>query len=148
MNLKAYGVAGILSIILLFPAPAQAMAFLDFAKMNNDDEATYVSLLIEGAAKMLQMHGQPDQARKTLELFKDTGPHSGVKQLALQMKRLNAINDRNAINPNNRAPVYQVEDAMALTLKDNGIIVPVSYLLTVNQNFVPVGPSRGILNGP
>jgi hypothetical protein len=33
---------------------------------------------------------------------------------------------------------------MARTLKDNGIIVPVSYLLAINQNFQPVGPPRPV----
>ena len=29
---------------------------------------------------------------------------------------------------------------MALTLKDNGIIIPVSELLTINENFTPAAP--------
>jgi hypothetical protein len=52
------------------------------------------------------------------------------------------MNKRNAINPNNRAPVYQVEDAMASTLKSAGVIVPANYLLTAGKDFKPDGPPR------
>jgi hypothetical protein len=68
-----------------------------------------------------------------------------VNQLAMNMKALDGLNNRNAINPNNRAHVYEVEDAMALTLKDKGIIVPASYLLAVNQDFHPVGLPRPVI---
>jgi hypothetical protein len=67
-----------------------------------------------------------------------------VNQLAMNMNAMNGLNNRNAINPNNRAHVYEVEDAMALTLKENGIIVPAGYLLAINQNFQPVGPPRPV----
>jgi hypothetical protein len=142
MNLKSYLGAGILSVMLLIPSPIRAISFLDFGKMNDDDESTYVAQLIEGAVQLLRAHGHPDQAAQTLALFKDTGPHSGVRQLAEQSKRLNALNDRNATNPNNRVQVYVVEDAMEVTLKDNGIIVSVKDLRTINQNFRPIGPRR------
>jgi hypothetical protein len=103
-----------------------------------------VALLVEGSAKMLKANGQPDQARKAIALFHDSSKNGGVAQLASNLKTINALNKRNAINPNNRAPVYQIEDAMELTLKDAGIIVPTSYLLSINQNFRPSGPPRAI----
>ena len=141
MNHKSYLVAAAL-VLLLSPRPAPAMTFLDFAKMNDDDEATYVAELIEGTVQYLRAHGQPDQATKTLALFKSTGPNSGVHQLADEVKRLNALNSKNATNPNNRVPVYDVEDAMATTLKDNDIVVSVQDLRAINKNFKPAGPSR------
>ena len=57
------------------------------------------------------------------------------------MKAVDAENRHNAINPNNRKPVLQVEDAFALMLKDRGVIVPVSFLLSVNRNFMPAAPN-------
>jgi hypothetical protein len=91
---------------------------------------------------MLRANGQPDQASKVIAFFKDSRKQGGVNQLAMNMKAMNGLNNRNAINPNNRAHVYEVEDAMALTLKNHGIIVPVGYLLAINQDFQPVGPPR------
>jgi hypothetical protein len=142
MNLKPS-----LALVLILLAPclatgARAMPILDFARLNNDDEATYVTLLVEGSAAMFKAHGQPDQARKIILFFKVPGKDGGVYRFADQLKKVDALNNKNAINPNNRAPVYQVEDAMAATLKNEGFIVPVSYLLTLGNDFQPAGPPR------
>jgi hypothetical protein len=141
MNPKAR-LTAIIILLLSCVTGARAMPVLDFARMNLDDQATYVMLLVEGSAKMLKAHGQPDQARKAISFFKDSSKEGGVQQFATHLKAINALNTINSTNPNNRAPVYQVEDAMEQTLRDNGIIVPVSYLLTVNKDFVPSGPPR------
>jgi len=142
MNLKAN-----LAIVLISFAPfqtfcAKAMSFDDFARMNNDDEAGYVAFLVEASAQMLKAKGQPDQAGKAISLFNDSSKNGGVQQLASNLKMFYGLNKRNAINPNNRIPAYQFEDAMALTLKDQGIIVPASYLLTAGKDFSPSGPPR------
>jgi hypothetical protein len=148
MNGKSYLTAGILAFSLLCSGIAQAMSIHDFGRMNNDDDATYVTLLVEGAAKILRANGQPDLAQKAINFFKDSSKSGGVNQFAINLKMINALNNRNAINPNNRVPVYQVEDAMALTLKDNGMIIPVSALLTINKNFQPSGPPRSQMIRP
>ena len=144
MNSKVRLAVVVMLMSALGSGGAQAMSFHDFTRMNDDDDATYVTAMVEGAAKMLRAKGQPDQASKVVALFKDPSKQGGVNQLAMNMKELNALNNRNAINPNNRAHVYEVEDAMELTLKDNGVIVPASYLLTINQDFRPVGPPRPV----
>jgi hypothetical protein len=148
MNLKAKLALALTMFTLGFTVGAKAMSFDDFARMNNDDEAGYVAFLVETSAQMLKANGQPDQAGKAISFFKNSSNNGGVRQLASNMKMLNALNKRNAINPNNRAPVYQIEDAMELTLKDAGIIVPAKYLLASSQNFVPAGPPRSRTVGP
>ena len=135
-------VAVLLLVSALGSGCSRAMSFDDFHRMNDDDDATYVTNLVEGAAKMLRANGQPDQALKVVALFKDSSKQGGVNQLAMHIKDMYALNNLHAINPNNRAHIYEVEDAMARTLKDNGIIVPVSYLLTINENFQTSGPPR------
>jgi hypothetical protein len=142
MNLKATLVVALISFAPLLTAGAKAMSLDDFARMNNDDEATYVAILVEASAKMLKANGQPDQARKAILLFNDSSKNGGVPQLASNLKMINTLNKRNAINPNNRAPVYQFEDAMEITFKDAGIIVPTGYLLTISKDFHPSGPPR------
>jgi len=144
MKSKIRLVAVLLLLGALGSGCARAISFHDFIRMNDDDDASYVTAMVEGAAKMLRANGHPDQAAKLVAFFKDSSKQGGVNQLAMNMKAMNALNNRNAINPNNRAPVYEVEDAMELTLKDNGIIVPASYLLALNQNFQPVGPPRSV----
>jgi hypothetical protein len=136
--------AALVLLIALGSGRVQALSFHDFIRMNDDDDATYITAMVEGAAKLLRANGQPDQAREVVAFFKDSSKQGGVNQLAMNMKAMDGLNNRHAINPNNRAHVYEVEDAMALTLKDKGIIVPASYLLTINQNFQPVGPPRPV----
>lgn len=147
MNRRVNLAVAWISVALCLTGTAKAMSILDFARMNLDDESTYVALLVEGTAKMLRAHGQADQARKAIALFKNSGKDGGVNQLAMNLKMLNGLNNRNAINPNNRAPVYEVEDAMELTLKDNRIMVPAGFLFTINRDFRPSGPPRSRITG-
>lgn len=144
MKSKICLAVGLLLLSALGSGCARAISFHDFIRMNDDDDATYVTAMVEGAAKMLRANGQPDQARKVVAFFKDSSKQGGVNQLAMNMKAMDGLNNRNAINPNNRAHVYEVEDAMELTLKDNGIIVPATYLLAINKDFHPVGPPRPV----
>jgi hypothetical protein len=138
MNLKIW-----LAIALVFLVPdANAMSIHDFGRMNDDDEATYVTLLVEGSAQMFKAQGQPDQARKVIAFFKTPGKDGGTYQFADELKQAFAANQRNATNPNNRVPERQVEDAMAATLKAQGFPVSAGYLLSVSQGFRPLGLPR------
>jgi hypothetical protein len=140
MKLNAF----ITVIVLFCSCTARAMPIPEFSRMNDDDEATYVTALVEGAAALLKSQGHADQAQKAIALFNDPGKKGGVNQLAINLKDLNTANNRHSDNPNNRVPELEVEDAMELTLKDNGIIVPVSYLRSINKDFSPTGPPRGL----
>ncbi len=142
MNLKGKSAAVLFLAAMGLSTAARAMTIHDFGRMNNDDEATYVALLIEGSAKKLKAEGKTDQATELIAYFKVPGKFGGVQQFAAQVEAVDALNKRNAINPNNRVPEYQIEDAMELTLKDKGFIVPAKYLLALNRGFVPEGPPR------
>jgi hypothetical protein len=129
----------------LFSGSAQAMTLDNFARLNVDDESTYVTMLVEGSAKMLREQGKPDQADKVVALFKDSSKTGGVSQLATNLKTAYTTNNMHATNPNNRVPDLQVEDAMARTLKENGFAVPVSYLLAIQKDFRPTGLRRPLI---
>ena len=140
-----------LALILLAPAlnpHARAMTIHDFGKMNDDDEATFVTLLVEDAAKMFKDQGQPDQAHKVVAFFKVPGKFGGVFKLADQIKADYAVNVKNATNPNNRVPELLVEDAMSTMLKSEGFPVPATYLRSASKDFRPIGPPRGITVTP
>ena len=145
MNLKAHFVAALVVVCFLAPESVRAMTIQDFTRMDLDDEATYTTLLVEGTAKMLKANGHPDQAQQTINLFKDTSKNGGVNQLAMNLKDLNARNNHNAINPNNRVPNFIFEDAFARTLSGAGIEVPVASLLAIGNGFTPAGPPRSHL---
>ena len=148
MNLKATVAVALISFAPCLTVGAKAMSFEDFARMNNDDEAGYVVYLVEAAAQMLKAQGHADQAGKAVSLFKDSSKNGGVHHLASNLEMLNSLNNRNATNPNNRVPVYQIEDAMELTFRDAGIIVPAKFLMESGENFVPTGPPRHHTMGP
>lgn len=124
------------------------MTINNFARLNMDDEASYVALMVARSAKMLRTQGKADLADKTVALFKDPGKSGGVNQFAMNLKAANNRNNLKATNPNNRTPDLQVEDAMAATLKDNGIIVPVSFLLSLQREFQPTGIRRTVTVEP
>jgi hypothetical protein len=138
--LPRVSVVAFLLILILASGRATAMDILFFSRMNLDDQATYVTALIEGSAKMLRAQGHPDQAQRVVDLFKDKGPDGGVHQLAFNLKHLQEQNVQNGDNPNSRAPVYDVEAAMHLTLQHAGISVPLPYLETINRHFTPFYP--------
>jgi hypothetical protein len=142
MNCNSFLAASLLALCLVGSGPVNGMSLIDFGHLNNDDEATYVALLLEGAAKILKARGQPDQADKAIALFHDPGTNGGMSQFALNLRAINTLNSRNSTNPNNRAPVYGIEDAMAQTLGGAGINVPVSDLKAIGQDFKPAGPPR------
>jgi sorbitol-specific phosphotransferase system component IIA len=129
-----------LLLVILAAGRAPAMDILFFSRMNLDDQATYVTALIEGAAQMLREQGHPDQAQRVIDLFKDKSPNGGVHQMAYNLKHLEEENVHNGDNPNSRAQVYDVEAAMEQTLQDAGIRVPLPYLETINRHFTPFYP--------
>jgi hypothetical protein len=130
--------------VLLFlnaiPTPGRAMDILLFARMNLDDQADYVTSMIEGAVHLLRAQGHPEQAERVVALFKDKSPNGGVHQLAQNLKDLQEANTRNGDNPNNHLPVYDVESAMELTLRHAGVEVPAKYLESLNRHFQPFYP--------
>jgi hypothetical protein len=120
-------------LALMFPTFARAMPIPQFDKMAKPDRTEYVVDLIYGAADGLKQHGHADIAEKLLNLF-DKGDGS-----ADFSKNLTAL--RTAPAPNNQAP-FEVEDAFSLTLKNNGIAVPLKFLLSVNKDFQPSQPVK------
>ncbi len=142
MHLKARFLAGVVAVIFLGAGHAPAMDILFFARMALDDQADYVSSLVEGSAKMLRSTGHPDQAAKAIALFKDPSKNGGVSQLAKMIRQVQAKNTLNTTLAAPRGPVYDVEAAMQMMLHNNGIEVPLKYLKTINRNFTPQLPMR------
>jgi hypothetical protein len=142
MTTKARFAAMVLAAVFLSAGQAPAMDILYFVRMAVEDQATYVSTLVEESAKMLRTTGHPDEAAKAIALFKDSTSHGGVSQLAANIKALQAKNTMSQSATNGRATSYDVEAAMELTLRNNGIHVPLKFLETINRNFAPSLPLR------
>jgi hypothetical protein len=126
--------AGVAIVALVLSTVSQAMPISQFDKMQRSDRELYVGRLLDGTAESLKAHGHEDQAQEVLNFFNDRTEQGGIQRLEMNLKAFRQIGRQNV---NNTQPVYQVEDAFALTLKNQGIDVPVSFLLTINKNFKP-----------
>lgn len=111
--------------------------------MNNDDEAGFIAFEVQAAADYLTAHGQPGQASRAVALFHEPGPEGGVARLAGNLKAMFASNRKNdSLARGFDVPPAQVEDAVALTLRGAGIVVPAKVLLTAGDRFRPEGLPR------
>jgi hypothetical protein len=131
-----------LSVAMLFSIAAKAMSIPQYDKMATIDRRNYISLLVIGAKNALLAHGQPDQAKKVIQIFMDSSDKGGSFQFLTNLEMIRRLNAENVATPNNKLPPYQVEHAFYLTLKDNGVIVPISILLSINKDFKPSSPAK------
>ena len=142
MKLNLFALVALTLLCPLDFRSVPAMPILDFMRLNDDDGSTYIAMLVQGAAKMLRTQGKPEQARQLIALFKDPSKNGGVHQTVLNLRGLNEMNNRNATNPNNRIPAYDIEDGLSATMADHDIKVPASYLRSLGNGFQPIGPLR------
>ena len=133
-------IGAVLSTALLFSGMGNAMQIPQYDKMDKHDRAHYVTLLIKGAHDHLSATGQSAQAETLLYLFENSSAKFGWPQFEKNLQMARALNAKHAADPNNKKVPYEVEQALALTLENNGILVPVSFLLTVNKDFKPSYP--------
>ena len=133
-----------LSATLLAACAAQAMEIQKFDKMASEDKGEYVSLLVGGAERVLKDEGRADLAAKVEQFFTTTEPgdqHTlGMVEFQLNLARA-GVTDAKNVARDPQAQRLEVEDAMAVTLKKNGIDLPQSFF-TVNSNFRPKLPPK------
>jgi hypothetical protein len=127
---------------LLLMGTANAMPIPQYDKMDYHDQAHYATLLIKGVYLDLTAQGQKDKAETLLSLFKDNRDKGGWDQFGQNLNMIRNLNQSNASDPNYKKPPYEVEHAMALTLKNAAIVVTVSRLLEINKEFKPAYPTK------
>lgn len=116
------------------------MQFPQFDKMDPRDRGDFGSLLIKVAYNDLTARGETEQAEKLLSFFEDESDNEGFKQFDKNLELVREVNKKNADDPNNKTPPYEVEHAMALTLKHDGIQASVPTLLAGGKDFKAGGP--------
>jgi hypothetical protein len=127
------------SVALLFSGTLQAMEIQKFDKMADADQDEYVAELVQGAEKVLIDAGKPDLAAEIHRLFTTRLGNDkttiGSTEFGLNLARARVTDSKNILrDPSTRR--IQVEDAMAVTLKKNGIELPPSFF-TVMSGFKP-----------
>jgi hypothetical protein len=135
--MKIYPAVGVLSMVLSWSTFVQTMPIPQFDQMDRYNRIMYETNLFEGAAAGLKANGQPDQAKKLRALFRTHGENGGVAQLEKNLQIARDMNKKNSADPNNKQAPYEVENAMLVTLQENGFSVPLTVLFAINKNFKP-----------
>jgi hypothetical protein len=137
-------VATFLSAAMLFTSAAQAMEIRQFDKMAGQDQDEFIAELVQGAEKVLTAEGKPDLAAQVSHLFTTNDPGDqisiGMTEFMRNLDRARAADIRR-IQKNPEARRLEVEDAMIVTMRKNGIELPPSFL-TVASNFKPKLPPQ------
>ena len=132
--------ATLLSAAVLLPSMVQAMEIRQFDKMSDDDQDEYVAELIIGAQQVLKDAGKPGLAEQVHTLF--TTKKNPADEISLGMAEFQANlarareADERRIEKDPHARRLEVEDAMIVTMRKNGIELPPSFL-TVASGFKP-----------
>jgi hypothetical protein len=131
--------ATFLSAAMLLPSMVQAMEIQKFDKMALQDQHDYIADLVIGAQKVLIDEGRSDLAAQVDKLFTETPAGDeiplGLNEFESNLDRAR-VADIQRIQKNPDARRLEVEDAMIVTLRKNGIELPPSFL-TVNSGFKP-----------
>ena len=118
---------------------AKAMEIRQFDKMADADQKEYIVALIQGAEKVLTDGGKADQAAQVRKLFtaNDVGDQIsiGMTELIRNLGLARAA-DARRLEKDPNARRLEVEDAMIVTMRKNGIELPSSFL-TIASNFKP-----------
>jgi len=123
---------------------AQGMEVQKFDKMAIEDQGDYIQGLLQRAHEILVGEGKDDLAAKMHKLF--TEVHQG-DEMSIGMLELESNIDRARLIDAERyakdhnARRLEVEDAMVVTLKKNGIVLPTSFT-HVGDNFKPKHPLK------
>ena len=134
-NLSAVSVGTLLFAAIVFARPIQAMEIIQFDKMADRDQSDYITLLVEGAQKVLIDQGKDASAAQIHKLFTEV-PRGDTIALGLEELETNlaqarlADAERHAKDDN--AQRLEVEHAMIVTLQKNGIVLPKSFMAVAN----------------
>jgi hypothetical protein len=114
----------LLSVFVLAAGAANAVTFPVFDQMDSDMQAEFIADMVDRTEQALRDDGKPDLASKMEQLFAFAGPTDtmsvGLVELERNVPRGRIADlDRLAKDPN--APRLDVEDALFVTLKKNGI---------------------------
>jgi hypothetical protein len=132
-------------VLTLSASAAQAMTIIQFDKMALQDQADYITALVNGAQKVLTDQRKDEIAVKTYKLMTDVRPGDtipfGMIQFEENLDRARLFDAQTHAKDANAQRV-EVEDAMAATLQKNGIELPDAFF-AVNNNFRPkLSPKR------
>jgi hypothetical protein len=130
------------SVAVLSASVAQAMQIQQFDKMTAQDQADYITALVDGAQKVLIDEGRSDLGAQVHKLFTDV-PAGDTITLGMEGFETNLaqgrLYDAERYAKDHNVRRLNVEDAMIVTLKKNGIVLPLAFV-HVADGFHPKFP--------
>jgi hypothetical protein len=136
--------ATVLLATLFVPVSFRAMEIEKFDKMAIPDQGDYIALLLQGAQKILLDAGNHSDLAKLNKLFSEVQPGDqmsiGMLQFEANLDRVRLL-DAERYAKDHNATRLEVEHAMLVTLKKNGIIMSKSFM-HIADNFKPKHPLR------
>jgi hypothetical protein len=126
--------------------PLQAMEIQQFDKMADKDQDEYVGELVIRAEKVLRDNGKRELASQVNKLFTTVNAGSqislGMAEFTINLARARVADLRNIEkDPNTRR--LEVEHALIVMLKSNGIVLP-NTIMTVMDNWKPKFPPKNM----
>ena len=144
MTIKVCLVSVFVLISAFLPTSLRALDIWKFDKMADEDQGAYVGSLVEGAENVLKNDGRTADVQKVHELFSTTLPGDkltvGMTQFEINLARARLV-DAKAVAQNHDAQRLEVEHVIIMTLKNNGIVLPKSFM-TVGKGFKPKHPPQ------
>ena len=129
---------------LLLSDAAQAMEIRQYDRMSDDDQDEYVADLVVGTEHVLDAASRHQESVKVHDLFTKIKSgdkiSAGMGEFAILLAKARVADELRIEKDPNARPL-EVEDAMALTLRKNGIEVPDAFFTAVN-NFRPKLPLK------
>jgi hypothetical protein len=121
-----------LVLALAVVTSVKALSIQDFDQMSSKDSARYLTSLLKGTVEGLEQHGNKQDADRLYKLFTEG---DGLNQFVKQLHIFRALEKNKSAEHSGEQPRYQVEEVFAVTLKQNGITVPLKFLLGINKDF-------------
>jgi hypothetical protein len=140
---KKYRAGAFLSTALLFSHPTDAMPIRQFDKMSENNQANYMTWLLKGTESQFNTEGKQLDLFNLMTVFRHSGGPAlapGFTEFKNNLDAARESNKTNANNPNKKP--LEVEQAFALTLKQNGILVSAKELQAAGLGFKPSEPSH------
>jgi len=111
---------------LCLPAPLMATGFPQFDKMDVYDQAEFIAVLVDATQKAVRDDGKADFAAQIERLFTDVEPGDAMSLGLVELERNVArarVFDLQHVEKDPKAERLDVEDALFVTLKKNGIVM-------------------------
>ncbi len=123
---------------VLATVSAQAMQIQQFDKMAGSDQDAYIVGLVQGAEKVLNDARKTSDAQAVHKLFTsnaDNGISIGMNEFMITLA-LVRVSDAERVSKDPKGVRLEVEHAIYIALKKDGIVLPQS-IMTVMNNFKP-----------